>query len=141
MQELKGNIRVFCRVRPFITDGNVYGGSAISFPTSTDLVGRGIDLANQSMILEFTFPCWPSHYYASAVDTCVFILHNQLRNTHSRLIGYLAPTPCNKMYLLRFHSLCRVRLMAIRFFSLFIFSLFLQFLKSSFQRKTLEKII
>ncbi|KAF3325640.1 kinesin-5 isoform X2 [Carex littledalei] len=53
--ELKGNIRVFCRVRPFITDGNVYDGSAISFPTSTDLVGRGIDLANQTQKYSFAF--------------------------------------------------------------------------------------
>lgn len=49
MQELKGNIRVFCRVRPIFADGNESDGSAVSFPTSTDLVGRGIDLANQSM--------------------------------------------------------------------------------------------
>ncbi|KAJ1698173.1 hypothetical protein LUZ63_006685 [Rhynchospora breviuscula] len=53
--ELKGNIRVFCRVRPFITDGNEYDGSVVSFPTSTDLVGRGIDLTNQTQSYSFTF--------------------------------------------------------------------------------------
>ncbi|KAJ1701507.1 hypothetical protein LUZ63_001286 [Rhynchospora breviuscula] len=33
-EELKGNIRVFCRVRPFITNGNENDGSIVSFPTT-----------------------------------------------------------------------------------------------------------
>ncbi|KAG0447103.1 hypothetical protein HPP92_028493 [Vanilla planifolia] len=46
MRELKGNIRVFCRVRPFLSDVDARGvdGSVISYPTSIESLGRGIDL-------------------------------------------------------------------------------------------------
>jgi len=50
LQELKGNIRVFCRVRPLLQfDGDSNGpeGASISFPTSVESAGRGIDLINQ----------------------------------------------------------------------------------------------
>ncbi|KAJ6706942.1 KINESIN-LIKE PROTEIN [Salix viminalis] len=42
--ELKGNIRVFCRVRPVLPD-DVAGSEpdVISYPTSTEALGRGID--------------------------------------------------------------------------------------------------
>ncbi|KAL9346814.1 hypothetical protein Peur_061667 [Populus x canadensis] len=43
--ELKGNIRVFCRVRPVLPDDGA--GSeppVISYPTSTEALGRGIDV-------------------------------------------------------------------------------------------------
>ncbi|KAG5246856.1 hypothetical protein OIU77_021934 [Salix suchowensis] len=43
--ELKGNIRVFCRVRPVLPD-DVAGSepAVISYPTSTEALGRGIDV-------------------------------------------------------------------------------------------------
>lgn len=43
-QELKGNIRVFCRVRPLLPDDES-SETSVSYPTSTDLLGRGIELA------------------------------------------------------------------------------------------------
>jgi kinesin family protein C1 len=45
LQELKGNIRVFCRVRPVLPD-DVAGSEqpVISYPTSTEALGRGIDV-------------------------------------------------------------------------------------------------
>lgn len=45
LQELKGNIRVFCRVRPLLPEDDAGSeSSVISFPTSTEALGRGIDL-------------------------------------------------------------------------------------------------
>ncbi|KAF9611774.1 hypothetical protein IFM89_034972 [Coptis chinensis] len=43
--ELKGNIRVFCRVRPMLPDdGASAEASVICYPTSMESLGRGIDL-------------------------------------------------------------------------------------------------
>lgn len=49
MQELKGNIRVFCRVRPllFHGDSNSAEGASITYPTSVESAGRSLDLINQ----------------------------------------------------------------------------------------------
>lgn len=47
-QELKGNIRVFCRVRPLLPDDGVET-TAVSYPTSTEALGRGIDLSQSGM--------------------------------------------------------------------------------------------
>lgn len=45
LQELKGNIRVFCRVRPLLTGENSSEeAKTISYPTSLEALGRGIDL-------------------------------------------------------------------------------------------------
>lgn len=45
MQELKGNIRVFCRVRPLLPDdGAGTEMTAIAYPTSVESQGRGVDL-------------------------------------------------------------------------------------------------
>ncbi|KAH6775566.1 kinesin 3 [Perilla frutescens var. hirtella] len=54
--ELKGNIRVFCRVRPLLSDDGV-GNDAkvVSFPTSMDLQGRGIDLNQNGQKHSFTY--------------------------------------------------------------------------------------
>ena len=52
MQELKGNIRVFCRVRPLLPDdGAGTENAVISYPTSTEALGRGIDLLQSGMHL------------------------------------------------------------------------------------------
>ncbi|XP_009794105.1 kinesin-like protein KIN-14C [Nicotiana tabacum] len=54
--ELKGNIRVFCRVRPLQSDDTISAaGKVISFPTSTEAQGRGIDLTQNGQKLSFTF--------------------------------------------------------------------------------------
>ncbi|KAF9598074.1 hypothetical protein IFM89_024108 [Coptis chinensis] len=45
VKELKGSIRVFCRVRPMLRDdGASVEASVICYPTSTESLGRGIDL-------------------------------------------------------------------------------------------------
>ncbi|KAH7282430.1 hypothetical protein KP509_35G030400 [Ceratopteris richardii] len=46
IQELKGNIRVFCRVRPLLVDGEdtEQSQSVVQYPQFGELFGRGIDL-------------------------------------------------------------------------------------------------
>ncbi|PWA83976.1 kinesin 3 [Artemisia annua] len=54
--ELKGNIRVFCRVRPLLfDDGADHETKAVSFPTTTDNLGRGIELLQHGQKHSFTF--------------------------------------------------------------------------------------
>lgn len=54
--ELKGNIRVFCRVRPLLPDdGAGTEAKAVSYPTSTEALGRGIDLMQNGQKHSFTF--------------------------------------------------------------------------------------
>ncbi|CAH9052435.1 unnamed protein product [Cuscuta epithymum] len=53
--ELKGNIRVFCRVRPALSDDAVTAEKVVSFPTSTEALGRGIDLLHNGQKHSFTF--------------------------------------------------------------------------------------
>ncbi|WOL04543.1 kinesin-5-like [Canna indica] len=55
--ELKGNIRVFCRVRPIIhdMDSNDINRPVLSYPTSIESLGRGIDLTNNAQMYSFTF--------------------------------------------------------------------------------------
>jgi kinesin family protein C1 len=60
LQELKGNIRVFCRVRPVLPDDGA--GSeppVISYPTSTEALGRGIDVIQSGIDM---FPSITAHY-------------------------------------------------------------------------------
>jgi kinesin family protein C1 len=60
LQELKGNIRVFCRVRPVLPD-DVAGSEqpVISYPTSTEALGRGIDVIQSGIDM---FPSITAHY-------------------------------------------------------------------------------
>ncbi|KAH7431921.1 hypothetical protein KP509_08G073300 [Ceratopteris richardii] len=57
--ELKGNIRVFCRVRPLLPDDDGYNMGEVSvlqYPNSTELIGRGIELVQfQGQKHAFTF--------------------------------------------------------------------------------------
>ncbi|CAL0322953.1 unnamed protein product [Lupinus luteus] len=54
--ELKGNIRVFCRVRPLLSDeGCNTDGKLISYPTSMEAAGRGIELNHNGQKHSFTF--------------------------------------------------------------------------------------
>ncbi|XP_078433726.1 kinesin-like protein KIN-14H [Wolffia australiana] len=61
IQELKGNIRVFCRVRPLQLDVDDPEPdpdpetSVFSFPTSMEFVDRGVDLLHNGQTYSFTF--------------------------------------------------------------------------------------
>ncbi|KAL8119523.1 kinesin-like protein KIN-14C [Apium graveolens] len=81
--ELKGNIRVFCRVRPLLPDDSHGTDPAVAFPTSGELVGRGIDLIQSGQKYPFTFDKVFS-YDASQQD--VFVEISQL--VQSALDGY-----------------------------------------------------
>ncbi|KAL3622673.1 hypothetical protein CASFOL_033490 [Castilleja foliolosa] len=53
--ELKWNIRVFCRVRPLLSDdGARTDTKVVSFPTSMEALRRGIDLAQKDIFLEIS---------------------------------------------------------------------------------------
>nr|CAB3485849.1 unnamed protein product [Digitaria exilis] len=84
--ELKGNIRVFCRVRPLLRfDGDSNGpeGASISFPTSVESAGRAIDLMNQGQKLSFSYDKVFDH---NASQEDVFVEISQL--VQSALDGY-----------------------------------------------------
>lgn len=54
--ELKGNIRVFCRVRPLLTDdGFATEENIITYPTTMEALGRGIDLIQHGQKHSFTY--------------------------------------------------------------------------------------
>ncbi|KAI3810005.1 hypothetical protein L1987_19610 [Smallanthus sonchifolius] len=54
--ELKGNIRVFCRVRPLLFDEGVENETkTISFPTTTEALGRGIEVVQHGQTHPFMF--------------------------------------------------------------------------------------
>ncbi|XP_038894858.1 kinesin-like protein KIN-14C [Benincasa hispida] len=80
--ELKGNIRVFCRVRPLLPDDGVET-TVVSYPTSTEALGRGIDLSQSGQKYPFTFDKVFNHE-ASQQD--VFVEISQL--VQSALDGY-----------------------------------------------------
>ncbi|XP_042459142.1 kinesin-like protein KIN-14H isoform X1 [Zingiber officinale] len=83
--ELKGNIRVFCRVRPIMANNDSSGtnGAVISYPTSVESFGRGIDLTHGAQKHSFTFDKVFS-YEASQED--VFVEISQL--VQSAFDGY-----------------------------------------------------
>ncbi|XP_020233981.1 kinesin-like protein KIN-14C [Cajanus cajan] len=81
--ELKGNIRVFCRVRPMLSDESSGTDMVVSYPTSTEALGRGIDLIQSGQTYPFTFDKVFNHE-ASQQD--VFIEISQL--VQSALDGY-----------------------------------------------------
>uniref|UniRef100_A0A0V0IT22 Putative kinesin-1-like n=1 Tax=Solanum chacoense TaxID=4108 RepID=A0A0V0IT22_SOLCH len=82
--ELKGNIRVFCRVRPFLSDDAVSAETkVISFPTSTEAQGRGIDLIQNGQKQSFTFD---KVFMPEASQEDVFVEISQL--VQSALDGY-----------------------------------------------------
>ncbi|XP_071730198.1 kinesin-like protein KIN-14N isoform X2 [Rutidosis leptorrhynchoides] len=54
--ELKGNIRVFCRVRPLLVDDAADTETkAVTFPTSIENLGRGVELMQQGQKHSFVF--------------------------------------------------------------------------------------
>ncbi|MCD7473113.1 hypothetical protein HAX54_014736 [Datura stramonium] len=82
--ELKGNIRVFCRVRPLLSDDTISAETKIlSFPTSTEAQGRGIDLIQNGQKQSFTFD---KVFMPEASQEDVFVEISQL--VQSALDGY-----------------------------------------------------
>ncbi|KAE8125657.1 hypothetical protein FH972_020436 [Carpinus fangiana] len=82
--ELKGNIRVFCRVRPLLPeDGISTEGKVISYPTSLESLGRGIDVAQNGQKHAFTFD---QVFMPDAPQDDVFVEISQL--VQSALDGY-----------------------------------------------------
>ncbi|CAI9303633.1 unnamed protein product [Lactuca saligna] len=54
--ELKGNIRVFCRVRPLLCDDDGDNETkTVSFPTTTEGLGRGVELLQNGKKHSFSF--------------------------------------------------------------------------------------
>ncbi|CAN6452089.1 unnamed protein product [Victoria cruziana] len=84
--ELKGNIRVFCRVRPVLPDDECVGveTAVISYPSSAELLGRGIELVqNPGQKHSFSFDKVFNH---GASQEDVFTEISQL--VQSALDGY-----------------------------------------------------
>ncbi|CAL5335784.1 unnamed protein product [Camellia sinensis] len=85
--ELKGNIRVFCRVRPLLPDDGVGTEAKVfSYPTSTEALGRGIDLlqnGDSGQKHSFTFD---KVFMPDASQEDVFVEISQL--VQSALDGY-----------------------------------------------------
>ncbi|PSS06166.1 Kinesin-like protein [Actinidia chinensis var. chinensis] len=82
--ELKGNIRVFCRVRPLLPeDGVGTEPKIISYPTTTEALGRGIDLLQNGQKHSFTFD---KVFMPDASQGDVFVEISQL--VQSALDGY-----------------------------------------------------
>ncbi|KAJ4980406.1 hypothetical protein NE237_031243 [Protea cynaroides] len=82
--ELKGNIRVFCRVRPLLPDDGAGSEmTAISYPTSTEALGRGIDIVQSGQKHPFTFDEVFTH---EASQENVFVEISQV--VQSALDGY-----------------------------------------------------
>ncbi|PKA62200.1 Kinesin-5 [Apostasia shenzhenica] len=83
--ELKGNIRVFCRVRPTIPDNDSLrvDDTVVSYPASLEHRGRGIELMHNAQRYSFTYDKVFDHE-ASQED--VFVEISQL--VQSALDGY-----------------------------------------------------
>ncbi|KAK1324416.1 Kinesin-1 [Acorus calamus] len=82
--ELKGNIRVFCRVRPVLSDDDCNGmEAAISYPSSLEHLGRGIDLLQGGQKFAFSFDKVFDH---GASQEDVFVEISQL--VQSAMDGY-----------------------------------------------------
>ncbi|XP_023915824.1 kinesin-like protein KIN-14N [Quercus suber] len=82
--ELKGNIRVFCRVRPLLPDDGISTeGKVITYPTSTEILGRGIDVGQNGQKHSFTFD---QVFMPDATQDDVFVEISQL--VQSALDGY-----------------------------------------------------
>ncbi|CAK9142310.1 unnamed protein product [Ilex paraguariensis] len=82
--ELKGNIRVFCRVRPLLSDeGSLTETKVVSYPTTTEALGRGIDLMQNGQKHCFTFD---KVFLPDAAQADVFVEISQL--VQSALDGY-----------------------------------------------------
>ncbi|KAI3495244.1 hypothetical protein L1887_37487 [Cichorium endivia] len=81
--ELKGNIRVFCRVRPMLADDAPGADATVGYPTSVELAGRGIDILQNGQKTPFQFDKVFAH---GATQEEVFMEISQL--VQSALDGY-----------------------------------------------------
>ncbi|XP_040990128.1 kinesin-like protein KIN-14N [Juglans microcarpa x Juglans regia] len=82
--ELKGNIRVFCRVRPILPDDGITTEvKVITYPSSIEALGRGIDVVQNGQKHSFTFD---KVFMPDATQDDVFTEISQL--TQSALDGY-----------------------------------------------------
>lgn len=82
--ELKGNIRVFCRVRPLLPEDGVNTEPKVfSYPTALEVLGRGIDLIQNVQKHSFTFD---KVFMPDASQEEVFVEISQL--VQSALDGY-----------------------------------------------------
>ncbi|KAJ0481702.1 putative minus-end-directed kinesin ATPase [Helianthus annuus] len=82
--ELKGNIRVFCRVRPLLfDDGADNEPKTVSFPITTDNMGRGIELLQNGQKHSFIFD---KVFVPESSQEDVFVEVSQL--VQSALDGY-----------------------------------------------------
>ncbi|CAI0436535.1 unnamed protein product [Linum tenue] len=82
--ELKGNIRVFCRVRPSLTDDGLgTDGKILSYPNSLEALGRAIDLNQNGQKYSFSFD---QVFAPDASQEDVFVEISQL--VQSALDGY-----------------------------------------------------
>ncbi|XVF04009.1 hypothetical protein REPUB_Repub05bG0043500 [Reevesia pubescens] len=82
--ELKGNIRVFCRVRPQLPDESSSNqGKVFSYPTSMEYLGRGIDMMQNGQKHSFTFD---QVFMPDASQEEVFVEISQL--VQSAMDGY-----------------------------------------------------
>ncbi|XP_023758682.1 kinesin-like protein KIN-14C [Lactuca sativa] len=81
--ELKGNIRVFCRVRPMLSDDAPGADATVCYPTSVELAERGIEIVQNGQITPFTFD---KVFKQNASQEDVFMEISQL--VQSALDGY-----------------------------------------------------
>ncbi|XWS27903.1 hypothetical protein CRYUN_Cryun25bG0020100 [Craigia yunnanensis] len=82
--ELKGSIRVFCRVRPQLPDDSSCNqGKVVSYPTSMEYLGQGIDMTQNGQKHCFTFD---KVFMPDASQDEVFVEISQL--VQSALDGY-----------------------------------------------------
>ncbi|KNA15247.1 hypothetical protein SOVF_099940 isoform B [Spinacia oleracea] len=82
--ELKGNIRVFCRVRPSLPDEvSSTDAKVVGFPTATEAMGRGIDLLQNGQKHSFMYD---KVFVPDASQEDVFVEISQL--VQSALDGY-----------------------------------------------------
>ncbi|KAI4390107.1 hypothetical protein MLD38_002255 [Melastoma candidum] len=81
--DLKGNVRVLCRVRPLLPEDNGSGGKILSYPTSMDTQGRGIELLLNGQKHSFLFD---KVFTPEASQEDVFLEMSQL--VQSAIDGY-----------------------------------------------------
>lgn len=134
MQELKGNIRVFCRVRPLLSDDTVSAETNVmSFPTSTEAQGRGIDLIQNGVHL-FPMHSTRKSLFFPLVFILIYWISNFVlfkdKNNHSHSTKFSCLRLHKKMFLLRYPNLYRVLLTVIRW-DIFNFCALLQITSKS----------
>ena len=111
---------MFCRVRPLLPDDGPGTDMVVSYPTSTEALGRGIELLQSGKGTSF-FP--PSLILLTIVSrslcACANIIissfnDKQGRSTLLHLTRYLITRLLSKMFSLRYRSWYKVRLMGTR---------------------------